>query len=156
NYNYSKYVEFNWIFHPGAAQEKTRVLPGLQANYEIDVDRFNFSLGIGYGHRAPSVSEAYGYYIYNSYDRYDYIGNPDLKDEISNEINASMGYKDQRFSLQTKVNYFYIKNYIIGRILSLGSPMNYQSVGVKGYTSLNYATLFNIALVADYQILDNL
>ncbi len=155
NYNYSKYVDFNWIFHPGAPQEKTRFLPSLQANYEIDVNRFNFSIGAGYGHRAPSVSEAYGYYIYNSYDRYDYIGNPDLKDEISNEINASMGYKDQRFSLQAKVNYFYIKNYIIGRILSLGSPMNYQSVGVKGYTSLDYATLFNIALVADYQILDN-
>lgn len=156
NYNYSKYVDFNWIFHPGAPQEKTRFLPSLHANYEIDVNRFNFSIGAGYGHRAPSVSEAYGYYIYNSYDRYDYIGNPDLKNEISNEINASVGYKDQRFSLQAKVNYFYIKNYIIGRILSLGSPMNYQSVGVKGYTSLDYATLFNFALTADYHILDNL
>src|SRR5690606_24036709 len=26
NYNYSKYVEFNWIFHPGAPQKKNRWL----------------------------------------------------------------------------------------------------------------------------------
>ncbi|MDM1094230.1 TonB-dependent receptor domain-containing protein [Myroides odoratimimus] len=156
NYNYSKYIEFNWIFHPGSPQEKTRFLPSLHTSYEMDINRFNFSVGVGYGHRAPSVSEAYGYYIYNSYDRYDYIGNPNLKNEISNELNASVGYKGDKFSLQAKVNYFYIKNYVIGRILSLGSPMNYQSVGVKGYTSLDYATLFNFALNADYHIMDDL
>src|SRR5690606_31551674 len=50
----------------------------------------------------------------------------------------------------------YIQNYIIGRILSLGSPMNYQSVGVKGYTSLNHARLFNMALNANYNILQHL
>lgn len=79
NYNHAKYVEFNWIFHPGTPQEKTRFLPSLHANYQLNFDSFNFSAGTGYGHRAPSVSEGYGYYIYNSFDRYDYIGNPDLK-----------------------------------------------------------------------------
>lgn len=156
NYNKAKYIEFNWIFHPGAAQEKTRVLPSLHASYEVKLDAFTFTLGTGYGHRAPSVSEAYGYYIYNSYDRYDYIGNPDLKNEVSHELNASVGYKGKRFGLQAKANYFYIKDYIIGRILSLGSPMNYQSVGVKGYTSLDYATLFNFSLTGTYNLTDHL
>ncbi|MDF2516566.1 MAG: TonB-dependent receptor [Sphingobacterium sp.] len=156
NYNYSKYVEFNWIFHPGAPQKKNRVLPSLQASYELNLNQFDIAIGTGFGHRAPSVSEAYGYYIYNSFDRYDYIGNPDLKNEISYEVNASVGFKTEKLSVAAKVNYFYIDNYIIGRILSLGSPMNYQSVGVKGYTSLNYATLFNTAVSMDYKILDNL
>lgn len=156
NYNKAKYIEFNWIFHPGADQEKTRVLPSVHASYEVDINRFNFVIGAGYGHRAPSVSEAYGYYIYNSYDRYDYIGNPDLNNEVSREINASIGYKGDRFGLNAKVNYFHIKDYIIGRILSLGSPMNYQSVGVKGYTSLDYATLFNFSLVGHYNLSDDL
>ncbi|WP_341220281.1 TonB-dependent receptor [Polaribacter atrinae] len=156
NYNYSKYVEFNWIFHPGTPQEKTRFLPSLNASYHLNVGDFDFSVGGGYGHRAPSVSEGYGYYIYNSFDRYDYIGNPDLKNEISYETNASAGFKNEKLSVQAKVNYFYIKNYIIGRILSLGSPMNYQSVGVKGYTSLDYATLFNFSLNTKYNILQNL
>lgn len=156
NHNRSKYVEFNWIFHPGAPQEKTRILPSLHAAYLLNINQFNFSIGGGYGHRAPSVSEGYGYYIYNSFDRYDYIGNPNLKNEISYEINASAGFKNNRLNVQAKVNYFYIENYIIGRILSMGSPMNYQSVGVKGYTSLDYATLFNFSLNADYMLMHNL
>lgn len=156
NYNHSKYADFNWIFHPGAPQEKTRILPSLNASYLLNISDFNFSVGGGYGHRAPSVSEGYGYYIYNSFDRYDYIGNPDLKNEISYEANASAGFKKEKMSIEAKVNYFYIQNYIIGRILSLGSPMNYQSVGVKGYTSLDYATLFNFSLNAKYDIMEHL
>ncbi|MDW5289147.1 TonB-dependent receptor [Formosa sp. PL04] len=156
NYNYSKYIEFNWIFHPGAPQEKTRFLPNLYASYQFNTGGFDASIGGGYGHRAPSVSEGYGYYIYNSFDRYDYIGNPDLENEISYEANASAGFKNEKGGIQAQVNYFYIQNYIIGRILSQGSPMNYQSVGVKGYTSLEYATLFNFSLNANYSILNNL
>ncbi len=156
NYNESKYAEFNWIFHPGAPQQKTRILPSLHASYQFSENYFSFSVGTGYGHRAPSVSEGYGYYIYNSFDRYDYIGNPDLKNEVSYETNASAGFKNEKMSIEAKVNYFYIQNYIIGRILSLGSPMNYQSVGVKEYTSLDHATLFNMSLNANYSILPEL
>ncbi|WP_435135146.1 TonB-dependent receptor plug domain-containing protein [Formosa sp. A9] len=156
HYNYSKYVEFNWIFHPGAPQEKTRLLPSLFANYNVQLNDFDFSIGGGYGHRAPSVSEGYGYYIYNSFDRYDYIGNPDLKNEVSYEANASASYKTEKIKIEGNLNYFYIDNYIIGEILSMGSPMNYQSVGVKGYTSLDYATLFNAALNLEYAITNNL
>lgn len=156
NYNESKYPEFNWIFHPGASPKKTRILPSLHAGYQFTNHHFNFSVGTGYGHRAPSVSEGYGYYIYNSFDRYDYIGNPDLKNEISYETNASAGFKNEKMSIEAKVNYFYIQNYIIGRILSLGSPMNYQSVGVKAYTSLDHATLFNMSLNANYSIIPDL
>ena len=156
NYNRSKYVEFNWIFHPGAPQAKNRVLPGLHASYQLHIDRFDFALGAGYGHRAPSVSEAYGYYIYNSFDRYDYIGNPDLENEVSYEVNASGGFKSKRIGVAATANYFHIRNYIVGRILSLGSPMNYQSVGVKGYTSLDHAKLFNLSVNAHYDILRHL
>ncbi len=156
NYNYSKYAEFNWIFHPGTPQEKTRFLPSLHAGYNLNIDDFNFSAGTGYGHRAPSVSEGYGYYIYNSFDRYDYIGNPDLKNEISYEANAGTGFKKERLSVQGKINYFYIQNYIIGKVLSMGSPMNYQSVGVKSYTSLDYAKLLNMSINVSYDVLEHL
>lgn len=156
NYNHSKFVEFNWIFHPGAPQEKNRILPGVHASYQLHINQFDFSVGTGYGHRAPSVSEGYGYYIYNSFDRYDYIGNPDLKNEISYEANASAGFKNEKMGINATINYFHIQHYIIGRILSMGSPMNYQSVGVKGYTSLDYAKLFNMALNANYDILQHL
>lgn len=156
NYNHSKYVEFNWIFYPDAAQERSRALPSIHASYEHNIDLLDFSVGAGYGHRAPSISEGYGYYMYNSFDRYDYIGNPDLKNEISYELNASVGFKKEGFNIKTKVNYFHIQNYIVGKILSLGSPMNYQSVGVKGYTSLPYARIFNMSVNANYDIMKHL
>src|SRR5690606_8845556 len=143
-------------FHPGTPQEKNRLLPSLHASYDLRFNQFDFSAGVGYGHRAPSVSEGYGYYIYNSFDRYDYIGNPDLKNEVSFEANARAGYKKERMGFEVKANYFHIENYIVGRILSLGSPMNYQSVGVKGYTSLDFARLFNLSMNARYDILPHL
>lgn len=153
NYNRSKYIEFNWIFHPGAAQQKNRWLPSAHVSYNLNIDNVEFVLGTGYGQRAPSVSEGYGYYIYNSFDRYDYIGNPDLKNETSYEGNFSAALKSDKGNVKLSLNYFYIQNYIIGQILSLGSPMNYQSVGVKGYTSLPYATLFNLSASANYQLI---
>lgn len=156
NYNHAKYVEFNRIFYPGSSPSKSRLLPALHASYQWHVDLFDFSVGTGYGHRAPSVSEGYGYYIYNSFDRYDYIGNPDLENEISYEANIGAGIKNEKMGLTAKANYFYIRNYIVGRILSLGSPMNYQSVGVKGYTALKSASLFNLAVHAYYAVLDDL
>src|SRR3546814_8362079 len=82
--------------------------------------------------------------------------NPDLKSEVSYEVNASAGFKKERMGIEAKVNYFRIENYIVGRILSMGSPMNYQSVGVKGYTSLDHAKLFNLSLNANYDILPHL
>lgn len=156
NYNHSKYVEFNQIFYPGAPQEKNRILPALHASYEVNIQQFDFSVGTGFGHRAPSVSEGYGYYIYNSFDRYDYIGNPNLKNEISYEVNVRAGFKKRGMGIAIKANYFHIENYIVGKILNLGSPMNYQSIGVKGYTSLAYARLFNMSLNANYDILQHL
>lgn len=155
-YNNSRFAEFNWVFYPGAPQSKNRVLPSFHAGYQFDLDRFEFSVGMGYGQRAPSVSEAYGYYIYNSFDRYDYIGNPNLKNEVSYEWNTAARYKKEKWGIEGKLNYFYIQNYIVGRILNVGSPMNYQSVGVKGYASLAYVNLLNMSVKLNYDFLSNL
>lgn len=152
NRHHSKYVAFNRIFYPHASQTKNRFLPSLHASFQQDMSRVSIQAGLGYGHRAPSVSEAYGYYIYNSFDRYDYVGNPDLPNEVSYEAHASLGFESPNLTLQLSANYFHIKHYIVGQILGLGSPMNYQSVGVKGYTALPYAHLFNVAFQASYAL----
>lgn len=155
HHNRAKYMDFAWIFHPGAPQETTRFLPSLYGSYKVDFSPVSFSFGLGYGHRAPSVSEGYGYYIYNSFDRYDYIGNPNLKNEISHEANFLASFKGGKFSAEAKANFFYIKNYIIGKILNIGYPMNILSVGVKGYTGLEHAKIFNASLDMKYTFSDN-
>src|SRR5699024_4465166 len=73
----------NRTVNPDMSRDKTRFLPSGSAHYLHSFDRFNFDAGIGYGERAPSVSEGYGYYLYNNHDKYEYMGDPDLKNERS-------------------------------------------------------------------------
>ena len=158
HHNHIEYLDFIRVFNQNTAdspQERTRFLPSMHASYQAKVNPLTFSLGMGYGHRAPSVSEAYGYYIYNSFDRYDYIGTPNLKNEISYELNGSVSLEKENFIVEAKANYFYIENYILGKILHVAFPMNAASVGVKKYEALEYAKIFNTSLNLSYQFLEN-
>lgn len=160
HHNYIEYLSFIRVFNQNIAdspKERTRFLPSLHSSYQIDINSWKFSLGMGYGHRAPSVSEAYGFYIYNSFDRYDYIGTPNMKNEISYESNFSLSYENssKKFLTEAKINYFYIENYILGKILDIAFPMNAASVGVKKYESLKYAKIFNASLNFRYSIFEN-
>lgn len=80
------------IFYPNMKDGKNRVLKSISSNYLFDENGFSYSFGLAYGERAPSVSEGYGFYLFNSFDRYDYIGNSELKNENSMEGNVSIGY----------------------------------------------------------------
>ena len=71
------------IFHPNMKESKNRILKSISSNYLYDKNGFEYGFGFAYGERASSVSEGYGFYLFNSFDRYDYIGNPELKNEKS-------------------------------------------------------------------------
>src|SRR5690606_34564933 len=103
---------------PGAPQEKVRVLPGLHARYQLQVDRLDFTVGTGYAHRAPSVYAAYVVYIYNCFCRFDFNGTADLNTVTSYETEVLAGVHIERMHMATKVKYYHINNYIIGRVLS--------------------------------------
>ncbi|NDP26859.1 MAG: TonB-dependent receptor [Flavobacterium sp.] len=139
------------IFYPNMKDRKNRSLPSISSNYLYDVNGFSYSFGLAYGERAPSVSEGYGFYLYNSFDRYDYIGNPELKNENSLEGNVAAGYKTQKFSAKISSSYFHISNYIVGKPNPILSTMTIGASGVKIYTALDYATIFNTDLNLEYQ-----
>lgn len=158
HHNHIEYLDFIRVFNQNTAdspEQRVRFLPSLHSSYQIKLTPITFSLGMGYGHRAPSVSEAYGYYIYNSFDRYDYIGTPNLKNEISYEINGGISFEKEAFIMELKCNYFYIENYILGKILNVAFPMNAASVGVKKYEALEYAKIFNSSLNFRYSFLED-
>lgn len=144
------------IFYPEINSEKTRVLKSFAANYQFDKNGFQVGFGLGYGDRAPSVSEGYGFYLFNSFEKYDYIGNPNLKNESSLEANAFVGLKKERYSAKVSSSYFHISDYIVGKILDHLVPMTIGANGVKGYTALDYATLFNISLSTEVKVADPL
>lgn len=143
------------IFYPEMDATKNRILKSVSANYNWQNKGYETGFGLAYGERAPSVSEGYGFYLYNSNDFYDYIGNPNLKNEKSFEGNASLGYKKGNFSSKITASFFYISDYIIGKIDDNALPMTIGASGIKIYDALEYATIFNTDLNVEYKINDN-
>jgi iron complex outermembrane receptor protein len=143
------------IFYPSMKDHKNRILKSVSTNYLSDQNGFQYGIGLAYGERAPSISEGYGFYLFNSFDRYDYVGNPEMKNEKSAEGNASFGYKNKKMSAKISASYFNISDYIIGKPDQNLIPMTIGASGVKIYTALEYATIFNTDLNIEYQLTTN-
>ena len=143
------------IFYPEMSESKNRILKSFSGNYNWQNKKIDFGFGLAYGERAPSVSEGYGFYLYNSNDFYDYIGNPGLKNEKSFEGNFSFGYKNERFTSKITSSFFYLKDYIIGKINGNALPMTIGASGIKVYDAINHATIFNADVNLEYKISQN-
>jgi iron complex outermembrane receptor protein len=144
------------IFYPEMKDTRTRFLKNVSTNYTITHGKFQYGVGAGYGERAPSVSEAYGFYLFNSFDGFDQIGNPNLKNEKALEGNAFVSFKNEKWTLKAESSYFHIMDYIISRPNSSFIPMTIGANGVKVYTALDYATIYNVSLSNDYRINDKI
>ena len=134
------------IFYPQLKDTQTRFLKSLSADYSYKKENWDAVIGLGYGERAPTVSEGYGFFLFNSFDGYDYIGNPNLKNERAIEINAKTNYKFKAVALGIESSFFHISDYIIGEIDNSISPMTIGANGVRVYNALDYASIFNIYL----------
>jgi iron complex outermembrane receptor protein len=138
------------IFYPEMLATNFRVLPngGFKTRYEKN--RKSVQLGVAYSERAPSVSEAYGFYLFNSNDRYDYIGNPYLKNEQALEFSIDGSIAFSTFILKANANYFHLMNYIIGVQQTDYYPMTIGAAGVKVYEQFDQAHMFNSACMIQY------
>lgn len=143
-------VESLQIFHPNISDSKNRFLLSFSGEYAIKKNTFDAAVGFGYGERAPSVSEGYGFFLFNSFDNYDYIGNPNLKNEKAIEFNAKVNFKFNDLKLGVTSSFFHISNYIIGNIDSAVSPMTIGANGVRLYDALNHASIFDVYLNTSY------
>jgi iron complex outermembrane receptor protein len=139
------------IFYPEMKAQKNRILKSFSSNYNRSENGFEYGFGIAYGERAPSVTEAYGFYLFNSFENYDNIGNPNLKNEKSIEGNAFVGLKKEKMNIKIASSYFHISNYIVGKPDASLVPMTIGATGVKIYTALDYATIFNVSLTSEFK-----
>ncbi|MEN2489553.1 TonB-dependent receptor [Flavobacterium sp. B11] len=143
------------IFYPDMDASKNRFLKSFATNYTKNEGQLEFGFGLAYAERAPSVSEGYGFYLYNSSDFYDYIGNPNLKNENALEGNFSVGYKTSQIKAKITGSYFYFSNYIIGKIDPNTLPMTIGASGVKRYEAIDNAKIFNTDFNLTYDFLEN-
>lgn len=140
------------IFYPEVDKTNTRFLKSFSAQYHHMLNDFHLDAGVSYGERAPSVSEGYGFYLFNSFDNHDYIGDPDLNTESSADANIKITYKRPVFEIVAAANYFHVFDYIIGKVDNSLSTMTIDAAGVKIYSNLEYAQLFNTSLSGRYNI----
>lgn len=141
------------VFYPEMESTKTRSIKSINTALSFHHNRWMHNFSVGFSERAPSVSEAFGFYLFNSFDAYDYVGNPFLKNEKSFEFSLSTQYKFDKLTVKWQGNYFHIYDYIIGKPdLSL-IPMTIGANGIKVYEALKYAEIFNTDFDLEYRFL---
>jgi iron complex outermembrane receptor protein len=127
------------------------VLPETQVNLSLSGsaawhinNQLSLTLGMARGVRSPDMQERYIKFLATGYDRYDYLGNPNLKPEINHQVDLMLDYRSNDFRLFTNLFRSYIHNFITGilappailRPLSMGAP------GVKQFNNIERAVLY--------------
>lgn len=152
------------VFFPGMKQDYNQTVGRVAASWTWSPDGWRISAGAGWGSRAPTVTEAYGYYLNNTFDQYDYIGNPHLKNESAVELNAVVewmayserkdaGRKGKALKIGVDANAFLFSNYIIGLFENRLSPMTVDAEGVKVYGNLPSAKIVNTSAYFEWNAL---
>ena len=146
------------VFFPGMTDAYHQTTGRVAANYALYIKNYTLSIGAGWGSRAPMVTEAYGYYLNNTFDQYDYIGNPSLKNESAVELNGAAKWSmfNGQCSIAVDGNVFLFSNYIIGQFETRLSPMTVGAEGVKVYGNISHATIANASLTAEWQMTEQL
>ena len=144
------------VFFPDMTDTYHQTTGRIAANYQFIVHNLQFIVGAGWGSRAPTVTEAYGYYLNNTFDQYDYIGNPSLKNESAVELNGAAKFSILNSQFSIDGNVFLFSNYIIGQFETRLSPMTVGAEGVKVYGNISHATIANVSLSWDWQITEQL
>lgn len=112
----------------------------LLASKKINTN-WQINASAGYAERMPTASELYGFYLYNAFDGYDYIGNTSLKTENAFTADASVVWHQKQIRLQASVFYSYVSNYIIGVVDNNYSTMTIGAKGVKVYQQAAWAEI---------------
>lgn len=104
----------------------------------------NLEIQNGYGERNATLNERYGYYLFNRFDGYDYLGNPDIANEKAWNSEATLQYFGNKIEWQFTPFYQSIRNYFMGEVLPSYHPMTVGARGVKQYNNSPAAYLHGL------------
>jgi len=101
------------------------------------------SLAFGRGTRSPNMLERYIKLLPVGYDRYDYLGNPQLKPETNNEVDLTFHINRKNMG-DAYINFFYsyVQDYIAANLLpsSVVTAQSQGVLGVKQFYNTDYIT----------------
>ena len=141
------------IFNYDVSQNKSFVLPVVNLRYAHDINmHWSYSLSLGHKTRVSTISELYGYYLFNRQDGYDYMGNPELKPEKSLGLFLDVKYTSEQFTLEANSFYQDYTDYIMPEYVPGYSTMTYGALGVKEFVNLPGATLLGANFMSSWMV----
>ena len=96
----------------GPPEKKTDITVGGNISVKYKKETLLMQLAYGRGTRTPSMLERYIYRFVVGRDSREYIGNPNLKPEINNQVEYSVQKKWDKIHVGTNIFYSYLKDYI--------------------------------------------
>lgn len=120
------------VFNQDISKPNHRLLKIFSASYlQMFNKTFSAWLTTGYTERAPSLTEQYGFYIFNAYDGFDYIGNVNIKNEKAAQADAGVQWKHENAEIRFSAFYYRLFDYVIGVRDSAMDAMTMNANGVK-------------------------
>ena len=96
----------------GSVGAKSNITLGGHISLKYKADTWQTQLAYGRGTRTPSMLERYIYRFIVGSDSRQYIGNPNLKPEINNQVEWSVQKKWSKFQVGGSIFYSYFEDYI--------------------------------------------
>jgi len=140
------------VLYAGDFSRTTTLLKSFSLNYRKTFSpAWMVELNTGYGERMPTLNERFGFYLYNKFDGYDYIGSPYLNPETSTNAELSLNYLGPLVEVQASAFYQSIADYIMGNVTSGMSTMTIGARGVKQFVHAGHARLrgFDLMILAN-------
>jgi iron complex outermembrane receptor protein len=133
------------VFNYADYKDPVRINPNVdvQIRHRINEETF-LQWGVGYRERLPSTAEQFGFYLYNAYDGFDYIGIPDISDEKSITGSVSMNWKGNKIEGGLDLSGYWFRDFIFGRIDPGMTAMTIGANGVKFYENLPSAMILAV------------
>ncbi|MFH1119604.1 MAG: TonB-dependent receptor [Bacteroidota bacterium] len=123
---------------------ETKVLWSLATTFSRKLcDHFSVSLGLARSARSPDMQERFIKFLATGYDKYDYLGNPDLDPEINYQADLSLGYSINSSNIYLTLFRSEVQDFIYGTMVppSVAKPVSMGAPGVKQFNNINRAVM---------------
>jgi iron complex outermembrane receptor protein len=132
------------VFNYGAPTGGKLLVNATMGLEQLFPGNFSLNASAAYGERMPNESEQFGFYLYNVYDGYDYVGRTNLNSEKSTQGELTIRYEHEKVAVGITGFYYHFSRYIMGITDPTLSPMTLGANGVKVYENLDNADLAGI------------
>lgn len=140
-YGQEQFSVFNYSL--GKVQRKLIKSLNMQAQYQI-ANSMTITAAAGHSERMPTIGERLGFYLFNAYDGYDYIGNPYIKTEKSNFLKFAFQLSKSVIKLNVSPSVSFLSDYIMGLTDADIAPMSFYAKGIRVYSNVPKAKLLSL------------